>query len=91
MGLGVKSETEAFLLSALLLVNPTPPQVSQKAETGIKDGLSVLTSRFYIPELYELILFIFLYISALSQPSTLCPSNLLLISPSRSFVRMLVI
>lgn len=57
-----------------------------------KDDLSMLSSSFYIQELYELIILIFLHISVLSQLGTLCPlSNFLLISSSRSFIRVLII
>lgn len=67
MGSGVvESGTGASALHSAFI----SAKVSQRSQTRIKDDLSVLTSRFYIQELYELIFKVFLHISALSQLCT---------------------
>lgn len=67
MGSGVvESGTGASALQSAFI----SAKVSQRSQTRIKDDLSVLTSHFYIQELYELIFKVFLHISALSQLCT---------------------
>lgn len=51
------------------------PQGQPEGSDKNKDDLSMLVSSFYIQELYELILLIFLHMSALSQLGTMCPSE----------------
>lgn len=67
VGRGVESKTRALPF----------PQGQPEGSDKNKDDLSMLASSFYIQELHELILLIFLPMSVLSQLGTVCPSELL--------------
>lgn len=65
VGRGVESKTRALPF----------PQGQPEGSDKNKDDLSMLASSFYIQELHELILLIFLPMSVLSQLGTMCPSE----------------